>query len=269
MNFRWLISFPLIALNAVGQIAPVDVRNAGVANSSVSMSDSLSVQINPASNAMNSGTVISMAASNPFLVSELLVQSLSGSIWVNEQNSLIVSMQRLGNSSYSELNVSAGLAKVVGKKMAAGIRFHYQQWNYSNERYLDEKTVYPSAGLLIRFYKNIVFGCRIENAKSFFGRSATRERVVPSLINSGLSIRIANEVTIAAAAEQNLNNEISGHFGCEYISGLITLRCGIASSPFRQSLGLSFRLKRYRIESAYITHPVLGPSASAALSFIL
>lgn len=269
MNFRLLFIVLLIIERANGQLLPVDVHNAGLGNAAVSMCDSLSLQVNPAANIANRRTLISLAVSDPYRVKELMNQAFGLSFRMNEHNNGFAGVQRLGNASYGELNVFAGIAKSLGAKIAAGIRIHYQQWTYGDEHYRDEQTVYPSAGLCIRFNKNILFGCRIENAKSFFGRTRTRQRTLSSLINSGIALNIAPGVTLAGAIELSNDRNASAHLGAEYRTGDLAVRCGILSAPLRPSFGMGFRLKRYAISAALSPHPVLGTAGSAGITFII
>ncbi len=265
-----LFACMLLSIFVRAQLVPVDVRSLGMGNSDVAAVDSVGIHLNPAMNVLNSHAVLNVASYNKYFIPELATYSVSFLKPINETNCSTFSLERMGNSTYHELNFSAGLSKKLSSKMTAGVRLHYQQWNYGDEKYSNESAVIPSAGLLIKFYKNLIFGCRIENFKGVFGKSTTKNRIIASSIQSGVCLVLSSQVSVSSSIEQVTDKTLTGKFGCEYKTNeKLIFRSGIQTDPFRQSFGICASLLHYRLDIAFMTHPSLGNSGAIGINFIL
>ena len=238
--------------------------------SDVAAVDSVGIHLNPAMNVLNSHAVLNVASYNRYFIPELTTYSVSFLKPIRENNCATFGLERMGNTTYHELNFSAGLSKKLSSKMTAGVRLHYQQWNYGNEKYSNESALIPSAGLLIKFYKNLIFGCRVENLKGIFSKSVTKQRVLSSILQTGISLVLSQQLLLSTSVVEESDKTLIGNFGCEYKANeRLIFRSGIQTDPFRQSFGICASLLHYRLDIAFITHPSLGNSGAIGINFIL
>ncbi len=260
----------LFSLTADAQQYPIDVRSLALGISSVASPDSSAININPANNACTNKNILSISVSEPYSIKELGIYSIGFIKQLSNSKTLQLSAIRSGNKNYNEQNFSIGISARLGKRMLTGIRLHFQQWNINDPNYQNETALIPSAGFLVNFYRNLYFGCDIDNFRSIYSKNEYGKRILTSRINTGLCLRIGKEISITGSANLQSDKELSYHFGTEYKAGtLLAFQSGILTNPLRQSFGMKFQVRNYILNTSIITHPNLGLSSAFSLSFLL
>jgi hypothetical protein len=90
----------------------------------------------------------------------------------------------------------------------------------------------------------------------------------PSLYATGLNYRILSNCLFLMEAESDFHNCLIFKWGIEYeIEKQFCIRGGFSSNPETPSLGFAYSLHSWKVETAFLLHPVLGLSSGIGVIF--
>ena len=214
-------------------------------------------------------TQVICTASNKYLIKDLSPVFVAVSKSFNNNFAIITGIGRIGNNSFSENFIEAGIAKKLGQTFYAGIKIQYHQWILNDSYYQNSHAFIPSIGLFSNPLKNLFFGVVIRNPVRS-RMNAIEKNKLPAEINPGISVKVSDKVLVALSVTQQSNLSLSTQFGLEYLfHPKLFFRVGCHTVPASESFGFGLKMKKINLDIALETHPILGNSSAIALIFLL
>lgn len=212
--------------------------------------------------------LINTTVSNRYLIKELSPVFIYSTIPLKKQSVFTAGIGRVGGQQFSEQFGELGFAKLLGKKITAGIKIQYHQWHVNDTYYYNSNAIIPEICIYANPLRNISFGALIRNPVRF--RMNAIDKPLPVTIHSGLAIRVSEKISLACSVIQQSDLPLSFQTGLEYaLFTKIFIRFGCRSLPLSQSFGFGVKLTNWKLDVAYRTEPILGNSSSITLTYLL
>ncbi|MCX6283903.1 MAG: hypothetical protein NTW31_06700 [Bacteroidetes bacterium] len=262
----WTLGFSQEAL-AAGEYRPMGGRASGLAGISVALSDQWSAANNQAGNAFNNGIICGVYFENRFLVKELSYKAMVFSACL-KPGAFSFLFQHFGTGKYSEMKTAVAYARKFGKRFSAGIQLTYYRF-LIGDGYGSKSLINCEAGLQFRPSKQLSLGFHIINPvpvkiNTFSGES------LASLFQLGISYNFTESLMVSAEVEKDPLSSVCARLGAECrFAGILSARAGVATGPFRLSIGAGILIKRFSLDFASEYSQVLGFSPAVSLQYQL
>jgi hypothetical protein len=205
--------------------------------------------------------------------------------------------KQLGISVYnrfgmSELSTKGLTAMIPNRIINAGVKFStygYEDYQLIQGQIALSKKLSPSLSLginLIYLAENSILEENMHNYFSgdmgifwqindAFDWAFTTENLLSTAISgrpvfhTGIDYRLFSPCTVLLETAFNFQGyfQVSAGFECE-IAGQFTVRAGFRNRPQTPSLGFAYTYNRWKVDTAFLLHPVLGLSSGIALNYI-
>ena len=250
---------------AVGEFNVVGARSAGMAFSSVAISDEWSAFNNPAGLSRARYYQAGIYFENHFLVKEMSLKAVTVTIPVWKGAFGIV-LQHNGFSLYSEIKGGVTYGMSLGKYFSAGVQLSCIRINQS-EGYGNKNIFSFDLGAQYQAGEHLTLGAHIVNPSSTTVSKDKSERL-PALIRIGILWKISNELLTTLEAEKDLTHKPVIRAGIEYhLVKPLYARAGIITNPTTFTMGTGLAYGSFRLELASSYHLVLGYSPQASISY--
>jgi hypothetical protein len=257
-----IISFSLFA---TGENFPIGGRSAGMANSSVTLSDFWAIHHNQAGLTGIKNFSAGIYYENRFGLKEL---SLKGGAVVLPTKSGVfgLSMTYFGYTQYNESKIGLAYAKGFGEKFSVGVQLDYLSTHIA-ENYGNKSTVAGEIGLRYQINKNLCIAGHIFNLNRAKIAAYNDERI-PTIARLGLSYAFSDKVLVTAETEKDIQYNPVFKAGLEYKPAkVLYIRAGIATNPFLNAFGFGLEFKNFKLDFATSYHQTLGFSPQVSIIF--
>jgi hypothetical protein len=263
----YLILF--LSIPAFAQLEIFDVRDFGMASSTVGSEPINSISKNPSIQTKGKKNFISIHAINNYSIYELSPFSLKSQHKFGENNCFLTGLGKMGGKNFSQHYIEAGFSKSLGPKFSIGIKVSYYTWLIPESNIENNHALRPELGMFAMPFKNFSFGVIVRNpVRSRMTTIAGNK--IPAEINSGISILISEKLILTSSALQENSKALNLQTGLEYrLHKVLMLRCGIRTGPLSQSFGMSLKVSDFNLDLGFRTNPYLGNSTALALTFSL
>ncbi len=160
-----------------------------------------------------------------------------------------------GFELYRESRFLLGYSNKFRNKFFYGLSINAHSVNIKN--YGNDFVFYLNLGALFYLMKDLRFGFFIDNINrtSF---SSEKEQI-PTVIISGLSYDILNELTLNISLEKDIRYKPSFQFGIDYdIIDNLSVRTGFSDNPANYSAGIGINYSMFNLDYAILSHNDLG-----------
>lgn len=250
---------------ASGDPWPVGGRASGMANTSVTLTDSWSLFNNPGGLAGIKQTHLMFCYDNRFGIGGL--QSMAaGAAMPLKHGSMGLSVQKLGDALYSEQMAGIAFSHKISH-VQLGIKANYVQIHVSD---LGTKgALLMEFGGVATITPVLFFGAHVYNFNQAKLASYQDERI-PTVMKTGLSYRPTSQLMLNLEAQKDIDFPAMVKAGVEYqIVKHVYLRTGISTRPGISHFGMGLHKKKFLLDYALRTHTTLGLShhLSVTVSF--
>lgn len=240
-------------------------REAALANAGVAISKDWALFHNPAGIAKIKSPVVGANYTNAYLIPEL---STASSIFnlPTQQGVFGLSGAYYGSSLYNEQRYSLGYARLLNKKISAGINLDVYSVSLP-EAYNTAYTIAGEIGILIETLDNLHIGAHLNNITN--GNYKLYESAnIPSYFSLGAAY---TDELFLFTSQVNIDRDNSAYVSVgtelEFIKNL-KIRMGVSSNEQqRYTFGLGYVQKSLKGDIAFARHPILGFSSQLSFSF--
>lgn len=266
-NFIVMVRIGLIILlfhsQLYAQIFP-GPRSLALGSASAALTDSWSVQQNPAGISELKSPVLALSYEQHFLDPELSSQNATLVLPFNK-HVIGLSFSRYGFSEYLEQSAGFVYARSFSGTLSLAIALRTHQMHISN--YGNEAAYSLDAGMQFHLTENILIGSSIRNP----GRSGYKDSpgtYLPVSLSVGISCLFGDKVLVLSDIEKVLGNSMNLKSGIEYkpVQSFV-IRGGVSLNPYKQHAGFGFYFKGISVDAAITSHPNLGFSPNLGLSY--
>jgi hypothetical protein len=242
-------------------------RSAGMAHSSVTLSDVWSSHHNQAGLAWLEKSEAGVFVQNRFLMKEL---NYSGFAYAHKLKSGAVSLSfsNFGYQLYGESKVGLGYGLKFSDIISGGIQINYHNLRLANN-YGKKSGVSAELGLQAYLTEKLVLGVHLFNPTRTKIDDYNNERMA-TVMRLGVNYKFSSRVLATAEVEKDIDFRPLFRAGIEYkASEKIYLRGGVGTQPTLASFGIGVYASNFKIDLAASYHQVLGFTPDFSLNYQL
>lgn len=245
---------------------PVGARSAGLANSSVTLSDVWSVHQNQAGLGYMRNAAAGVYYESRFMMPELGLSAFSLVVPI-KVGTFGLSVRNFGFKSYNESKIGLAYGRAFGENLSIGIQLSYQNIRFADAYYGQKSTFTAEVGAMYKLSKTFTIAAHLYNPTQSKLTDSNGDRL-PSVMRFGLRYQFSKRVFLAGEAEKDLYNPVRLRAGIEYQAiDILYLRAGVSGSPLNTSFGFGLKLKKLNVDFAGTFHPVLGFTPQVSLNY--
>jgi hypothetical protein len=255
-----------LSLRAQTSDFPVGARSAGMANTSVCLTDIWAVHHNQAALVGLEQAGVGAYYENRFLIFNLNLQGATAVLPTPRVGVFGLTYERFGNNLYNQSRVGLAYGKRLWKFLSVGLQLSYLNTHIA-ENYGSRHSFIAEIGLLSQVTPRLRIGFHAFNLTRTKLADAYDERV-PMNFRLGAQYDFSKKVRLAVEGEKDLELPAVFKLGVEYFpADVFAIRVGVGTAPFHADFGLGLRLKFLHFDIAGSIHPVLGFSPKASLAY--
>lgn len=241
-------------------------RSAALSHSSVALADPWSICHNQAAMTGVVNTWIGASYEKRYFLNDINLANLAVTQSVGK-HALGFCFSFLGFDSYYESKLGLAYAHSFGTQLSAGLKFSYDLLS-SPETGRKLRQFNSALGVFIKTSDKLHVGVHLNNINSVWRNPDAN--LQPMAIRLGLLYRVSEELGITAEAYKQLDLAESIRGGMEYQPGkILAIRLGLATAPFRQTLGMGYCLGQYQVDLSFEYMHVLGGTTNLSLQYEL
>ena len=249
---------------ASGDPWPIGGRASGIANTSVTLTDSWALFNNPAGLAGITQMHLMFAYDNRFGIAGL--QSMAaGAVFPSRYGCFGFSVQKLGDALYSEQMAGLAFSHKMGL-VQLGMKASYMQVHVGDRG--TKGALVMEFGGVATITPQLSFGAHIYNFSQAKLARYQDERI-PTVMKTGLSYRPISKVMLNIEAQKDIDFPAMVKAGVEYqLIKNLYLRTGITTKPHVTYFGVGLHKKRFHFDYALRTHASLGLSHHLSVAVV-
>jgi hypothetical protein len=252
-------------LTCSGQEISTGSRSQGIAGASVCLSDVWSVNNNQAGLALLSQAEAAFYYQNPYLLNAF--QHLGFALALPFKTGAFgLAISDFGYSLYQQTSAGLAYAIKLGNYFSCGVRLDYLNTTIA-EGYGTSGTLAGEAGIMARISPALSIGAQLYNPTR--SRLATYNgEQIPTSFRLGVLYLVSPLVHLCLETEKNTLQNANLKTGLEYLPNkLITIRCGVATSPATCSFGSSLRYQQVCFDISSSWQPTTGFIPSVGVNY--
>jgi len=265
LSLSFLVFFSL-SVFAGNDNVPVGARSAGLANSSVTLSDVWSVHQNQAGLGFMRDAAAGVYYESRFMMPELGLSAFSLVVPI-KVGAFGLSVRNFGFKSYNESKIGLAYGRAFGENLSIGIQLDYQNVRFADAYYGQRSIFTAEIGAIYKLSKAVTIAAHLYNPTQSKLTDYNGDRL-PSVMRFGLRYQFSKRVFLASEAEKDLYNPVRLRAGIEYQAiDILYLRAGVSGSPLNTCFGFGLQLKKLMIDFAGTFHQVLGFTPQFSLNY--
>jgi len=238
-------------------------RSAGMANSSIILSDLWSTYNNQAGLGYLQDITVGVFHQSGFIAEQSL-KAFAVAI-PTKTGTISTSYSYYGYSQYNESSIGIAYGKRFGEIFSFGLKIDYLHTKIAEE-YGNAGMVICEAGLLSEPIENLYIGAHIYNpSRMKIGESKEK---IPTILRFGIGYNFSDRVLLSLETEKNIEYNVVYKVGIEYqIIENISLLAGVSTNPSQNAFGIGFKWKGINANIAFMHHQTLGYKPHLSLSY--
>jgi hypothetical protein len=273
-DFKIGLSFYLLTLliapngSAVERVSSIGAREAALAMAVISLSGSFSVFHNQASLTDNKCSAVSLSYRQPHFIRGYS-ESVISLVYPTTAAVFAIGISQVAIAAYKESNFGISIAKVLTRKLSAGLLFNYFNLNLPEEG-RQTGSFQVDGGIRFRSSNRLSLGLHIRNIISSKAETFQYSLSFPPVIRGGASLLLTEKILLTTETVFTQSCGLGLRYGIEYLlNDNFRVRGGIASKPFQHSFGFGYSWQRCQLDFAMVHHEALGYTPSFSITFCL
>ncbi len=237
-------------------------RSSGIAYTSVTYADALSIYNNAGSLGFLENSSIATGYKNHFEIEGFN----SVFVVINKRiktGAISAGISAFGDELFSISRVSTGIGNKFGIA-ALGASLHYIQ--YRIEGFGSHGFISVDVGGLVELTPRLFIGGRIKNINQAKASKRTNE-YYPTILTAGISYRPTDQLRFNTQVDKDLDYPPKLEFGLEYKISSLSLRTGLNTRPLWFSFGFGFIHKNFILDYALQNNYLLGRTHSISIAY--
>jgi hypothetical protein len=240
-------------------------RASSMGKASVALSDTWSVNNNPAGMAFAKKASAGLYVENHYFLKDLSNQ-VAAFTQPTRSGVFGSSIQYSGNSIFNTMNAGLAYARLFGNQVATGIKLDILRTSLS-EGYGTSTCGTFEVGMQLLLANKLFLGVHIFNPL-YTRLSKNENEKIPAIMRTGLTYSYSGALSISTELKKNSENPLEFLTGLEYkFSGKGFIRMGFSTAPFTYSFGVGYVIRQLSIDISSCYHEILGISPQASLQY--
>ncbi|MFH2141177.1 MAG: hypothetical protein ABIJ97_02050 [Bacteroidota bacterium] len=268
MRFFLIVTLLFCAINSIysgNDNFPIGSRSAAMGSASVTFQDVWAYSHNQAGLAGLDNITLGFHHENKYFVKEYGLQSFGIAVPTNS-GVFGLNMNYFGYSKYNESKIGLSYSRKLLDKLFIGIQLDYF-YNHIADNYGNTGTVAAEIGILAQPIENLYFGAHVFNPTQSKIASYNNERI-PTIFRIGIGYKFSDQLYVSVETEKDIDNKPVYKAGIEYMAiENLYFRAGVKTNPLQNTFGLGYKIKKFRADIAFSTHPQLGITPYISISY--
>jgi len=242
-------------------------RSAGMAHSTVALSDFWALYHNQGAMAFAENIEIGTSLENKFGVSDLNMGHLGAIVPTNNFGVIGISAAHLNMQGYNESKLGLAYARRLSTKIGFGLKINYHNYSVAEQGNFSNLTF--ETGILYKYSNKLNFGFHVFNPTQS-RRVASVDDYYPIVLRMGAEYLLSKKLHVLFEVQKDdmLPVQIKG--GLEWMLGeILYLRTGLANNPQWNTFGMGIQVKDFRLDLALGYVARLGASPQIGLQYAL
>ena len=251
---------------AIERVSAIGARETALSLAVVALSGSFSVFHNQAFLTENSSSSLSVSYRQPYFIHGYSESALS-LVYPTTTAVFAIGITQSAIASYKESNIGISIAKVLTRKLSAGILFNYFYLNFP-EVNRQKGSFQVDGGIRYQLTDRLSLGFHLRNIVWSKVETFQYNLSFPLLIRGGASYHLTERILLAGETvfEQGFGTGV--RCGTEYLlRNSFRVRGGISTNPFQHSVGFGYCWNFCQLDFAMVHHEILGYTPLLSLSF--
>ncbi len=240
-------------------------RSAGLAHSSVALTDVWAAHHNQAALGFLEKTTAAISIENRFFLPDLALANVAFA-HPTKLGTVGLSLSYFGFELYNESKIGLNYSRAFGKYFSLGLQVNYHNY-FVSEGSGTPNAVTFEAGVLAKPVKNLNIGFHVFNPSSSLINVETEERL-PLIARLGAMYQIGEDMCLTAEVKKAEGIAERHAVGLEYrVIEKLILRTGVGLQPFTNTFGLGLDLGSFTADISYEYAQVLGSNGNLSLQY--
>lgn len=258
-----LMLMPLLAL-AGNDNLHFGARSAGMAHSSVTLSDVWSTHHNQAGLAWFKTPQAGVFFQNRFMLKNLNYMGFAYA-HPTKSGAFGISYTSFGSKLYGESKAGLSYAIKFNDKISGGVQMNYHNTRILNYGSTSAFTI--ELGMQAKLTKKLMIGAHLFNPTRTKMANYNDERI-PTIFRMGLNYKFSDKVFMTTEVEKDIDYRAVFRAGIEYMaSDKVYFRGGVGTNPTLAAFGLGVKLENFQFDIASTYHQVLGFTPEISLNY--
>lgn len=263
------ISMFLLSFIAFGFIAQTNIhfggRSAGMAHTSVTLSDVWSTHHNQAGLAWLETPSVGVYYQNKFTISELSNLGLAYAHPL-KKGTFAIQWSNFGYELYQENKVGLAYALQLSEKLSGGIQIDYLSTRLGGV-YGSNSAFAAEIGLQAKLTNKLNVGVHVFNPT----RTTLNEyndEAITTIMRLGIGYTLSDKVNLVIETEKDVDHVAALKTGIEYNANeKLFFRGGVSTGPTIGAFGFGLNMENYQLDIAATYHQTLGFSPEISFNY--
>ncbi len=243
-------------------------RSAGLAHSSVAISDVWAAHHNQAALGFLDESGIGGSVENRFFINELKVVQIAGAYHFDKIGTFGLVASSFGFELYNESKYGLSYSRAFGDYFSVGLQLNYQNY-YVEEGTGNNGALTFETGILAKPTDKLNIGFHVFNPSQAFKNSDAEERL-PYIGRLGFKYQFSDEFFLTAEAKKQQELAERYSLGVEYqFIEVLVFRTGVGIQPLSNHFGLGLKLEKFEVDLSYEYAQTLGSNGVLSLQYYL
>ncbi len=244
---------------------PVGARSAGLAHTSVTLTDVWSTHHNQAGLAYLDAPSFALNYENKFMLNDVGIGALAIGIPTRSGTfGLLLHSQQV--LDYAENKYSLSYGRKLAERFSVGLALNYNTIRFPDV-YGKSNAITADLGFRVEISKELTAAGHVYNINRAKLNTTTTE-YIPTIMRFGLNYTFSKKVFLAAEAQKDLDAPLVIRAGAEYkVIDQLAVRIGISTNPTLNAFGFGLYLKQFVLDVAASWHQTLGFSPQLGMCY--
>jgi hypothetical protein len=262
----FILHFSTFKSSAIERITAIGAREVALANAVVALPGYYSVFNNQALLTESKTPGLAVSYRQPYFIKNYYESALS-IVYPIHAAVLAIGVTQSAIASYKESSLGISIAKILTRKLSAGILFNYTFLNLPEvNRYVGSFQV--DGGVSYQYSDQLYLGLHFQNMLRTSAETFQYKFYFPLVVRFGASYKLTEKILLVGetALDKNAGNGLRIGSECR-IAANFMVRGGIMTNPFHHSFGFGYIWDNFQLDFALVHHEILGYSPFLSFNF--
>jgi hypothetical protein len=262
----FIIQFLSLRSLAIERVSATGAREAALAQAVVALPGYFAVFHNQALLTENKTPLLAVCYRQPYFIKGYHESALS-LVYPIHAAVLAAGVSQSAIASYKETSLGISIAKVLSRRLSAGVLFNYTFLNLPEvNRYVGFFQV--DGGLSFKYFDKLSLGLHFQNFLQTKAETFQYNVSFPLVLRSGVSYKLTDKILLVGETKLDKNSGNGLRFGSECrIATSFVLRGGMMTNPFQHTFGFGYKWNLCQLDFALVHHEILGYSPFFSVNF--
>jgi hypothetical protein len=260
------VHFFTIRSSAIERVTATGAKEAALAQAVVAQPGFFSVFHNQAFLTENKVPSLAVCYRQPYFIKGYHESALS-IVYPIHAAVLAIGLAQSAIASYKETSLGISIAKILTRKLSAGVLFNYTFLNLPEvNRYIGSYQV--DGGLAFKYSDKLSLGLHFRNFLRTNAETFQYNFSCPLEVRSGASYKLTENILLAGESTWEKKSGYGIRLGSECrVASNLCLRGGLVTKPFQHTFGFGYSWNFCQLDFAMVHHEILGYSPLLSVNF--